>query len=254
MIKNLFINPSFILSILLIIIFLNNFLQAEEIYFDLSEDNIELKTDFKGKEIIIFGLLKDDHETLLTIKGPPSKMRIQKKERHFGIWINNQYVTYSNIPSLFFLSASKKINEILPESILINEDLSFEKILNNKTFNQNFIFKNDQEDWNNNFVRIKKEQSFYKSFKMKKVKDKLFQTSVFFPPNTIPGIYNVNIYYIRNNTIMSNDQKKIVIKKSGIGSKIFDFANNNAATYGVFVIIFSIFSGFIAATLFRRSK
>jgi len=254
MIKNLFINPSFILSILLIIIFFNNYLQAEEIYFDLSEDNIELKTDFKGKEIIIFGLLKDDHETLLTIKGPPSKMRIQKKERHFGIWINNQYVTYSNIPSLFFLSASKKINEILPESILINEDLSFEKILNNKTFNQNFIFKNDQEDWNNNFVRIKKEQSFYKSFKMKKVKDKLFQTSVFFPPNTIPGIYNVNIYYIRNNTIMSNDQKKIVIKKSGIGSKIFDFANNNAATYGVFVVIFSIFSGFIAATLFRRSK
>ena len=254
MIKNLFINPFFILSILLTNIFFNNFLQAEEIYFDLSEDNIELKTDFKGKEIIIFGLLKDNHETLLTIKGPPSKMRIQKKERYFGIWINNQYVTYSNIPSLFFLSASKKINEILPESILINEDLSFEKILNNKTFNQNFIFKNDQEDWNNNFVRIKKEQSFYKSFKMKKVKDKLFQTSVFFPTNTIPGIYNVNIYYIRNNTIMSNDQKKIVIKKSGIGSKIFDFANNNAATYGVFVVIFSIFSGFIAATLFRRSK
>tara|TARA_A100001011_G_scaffold71540_1_gene73378 strand:- start:392 stop:1156 length:765 start_codon:yes stop_codon:yes gene_type:complete len=254
MIKNLFINPPFILSILLTFIFLNNFLQAEEIYFDLSEDNIELKTDFNGKEIIIFGLLKDDHETLLTIKGPPSKMRIQKKERYFGIWINNQYVTYSNIPSLFFLSTSKKINEILPESILINEDLSFEKILNNKTFNQNFIFKNDQEDWNNNFVRIKKEQSFYKSFEMKKIKDKLFQTSVFFPPNTIPGIYNVNIYYIRNNTIMSNDQKKIVIKKSGIGSKIFDFANNNAATYGVFVVIFSIFSGFIAATLFRRSK
>ena len=254
MIKNLVINPPFILSILLTSIFFSSFLQAEEIYFDLSEDNIELKTDFNGKEIIIFGLLKDDHETLLTIKGPPSKMRIQKKERYFGIWINNQYVTYSNIPSLFFLSTSKKINEILPESILINEDLSFEKILNNKTFNQNFIFKNDQEDWNNNFVRIKKEQSFYKSFEMKKVKDKLFQTSVFFPPNTIPGIYNVNIYYIRNNTIMSNDQKKIVIKKSGIGSKIFDFANNNAATYGVFVVIFSIFSGFIAATLFRRSK
>ena len=89
---------------------------------------------------------------------------------------------------------------------------------------------------------------------MKKFKDKLFQTSVFFPTNTIPGIYNVDIYYIRNNTIMSTDQKNIVIKKTGIGSQIFDFANENAATYGVFVIIFSIFSGFIAAALFRRSK
>ena len=65
---------------------------------------------------------------------------------------------------------------------------------------------------------------------------------------------SVDIYYIRNNTIMSTDQKNIVIKKTGIGSQIFDFANENAATYGVFVIIFSIFSGFIAAALFRRNK
>ena len=104
MIKNLYIKFAFNLIILLTIFFYN-FLHAEEIYFDLSEDSIELKTDFNGKEIIIFGLLKNDHETLLTIKGPPSKMRIQKKERYFGIWINNQYVTYSNIPSLFFLSS-----------------------------------------------------------------------------------------------------------------------------------------------------
>ena len=53
---------------------------------------------------------------------------------------------------------------------------------------------------------------------------------------------------------MSTDQKNIVIKKTGVGSQIFDFANENAATYGVFVIIFSIVSGFIAAALFRRSK
>ena len=226
--------------------------KAEEVYFDLSEDNIEIKTDFDGKEIIIFGLLQDDHDTLLTIKGPPSKMKIQKKERYFGVWINNKQITYSKIPTLFFLSSSSKIDEILPNSIQINYDLNFSKILNNKTFDQNFIFKNDQSTWNENFVRIKKKQLFYKEFEMKIFKDKLFQTSVFFPPNTIPGIYNVNIYYIKNNTIMNKDQKKIIVKKTGIGSDIYEFAKNNAATYGVFVVIFSILSGLIAATLFRR--
>ena len=60
----------------IIFIFINS--EAEEVYFDLSEDNIEIKTDFEGKEIIIFGLLKNDHETLLTIKGPPTRMKIQK--------------------------------------------------------------------------------------------------------------------------------------------------------------------------------
>ena len=226
--------------------------KAEEIYFDLSEDNIEIKTDFDGKEIIIFGLLQDDHDTLLTIKGPPSKMKIQKKERYLGVWINNKQITYSKIPTLFFLSTSSKIDDILPNSIQINDDLNFDKILNNKTFDQNFIFENDQETWNENFVRIKKKQLFYKEFEMKTFKDKLFQTSVFFPPNTIPGDYYVDIYYVKHKTIMSKDRKKIIVKKTGIGSDIYNFAQNRAATYGVFVIIFSILSGLIAATLFRR--
>ena len=240
------------LSIIFAVLFLSPSIKAEEVYFDLSEDNIEIKTDFDGKEIIIFGLLQDNHETLLTIKGPLSKMKIQKKERLFGVWINNKQITYSNIPTLFFLSSSSKIDEILPDSIQTNDDLNFDKILKNKTFDQNFIFENDQKIWNKNFVRIKKKQLFYKEFEMKIFKDKLFQTSVFFPPNTIPGIYYVDIYYIKHKTIMNKDQKKIIIKKTGIGSDIYEFARKRAATYGVFVIIFSIMSGLIAATLFRR--
>ena len=240
------------LIIIISIIIVIQIVKAEEVYFDLSEDNIEIKTDFDGKEIIIFGLLQDNHDTLLTIKGPPSKMKIQKKERYFGVWINNKQITYSNIPTLFFLSSSSRIDDILPNSIQINDDLNFDKILNNKTFDQNFVFENDQKIWNDNFVRIKKKQLFYKDFEMKIFKNKLFQTSVFFPPNTIPGIYYVDIYYIKHKTIMNKDQKKIIVRKTGIGSDIYEFARNRAATYGVFVIIFSILSGLIAATLFRR--
>ena len=88
------------ITVIFILIFIFQLVRAEEVYFDLSEDNIEIKTDFDGKEIIIFGLLKDNHDTLLTIKGPPSKMKIQKKERYFGVWINNKQIIYSNIPTL----------------------------------------------------------------------------------------------------------------------------------------------------------
>ena len=52
---------------------------------------------------------------------------------------------------------------------------------------------------------------------------------------------------------LNKDQKEIIIKKTGIGSDIYEFAKDRAATYGVFVIIFSILSGLIAATLFRRA-
>jgi len=244
--KNIFINS------FLFFIFVSTNTFAKETYFDLSQNEIMIETNFDGKEIIIFGLLEDNHDTILTIKGPKKKLKLQKKDRYFGVWFNTKRITYSNVPNIFFLASSNKIENILPESKLIQENLSFDGILRNKNYNQNFAFENDQDIWIENFIRIKKEKLFYSKFEMKKFKDKLFQTSVFFPATTTPGNYTVSIYHVRNNTIMSKEDKIIKVKKSGIGNEIYKFANNNSAAYGFFTIVFAILSGLIAATLFRR--
>tara|TARA_B100000401_G_C52628547_1_gene634864 strand:+ start:120 stop:863 length:744 start_codon:yes stop_codon:yes gene_type:complete len=244
--KNIFINS------FLFFIFVSTNTFAKETYFDLSQNEIMIETNFDGKEIIIFGLLEDNHDTILTIKGPKKKLKLQKKDRYFGVWFNTKRITYSNVPNIFFLASSNKIENILPESKLIQENLSFDGILRNKNYNQNFAFENDQDIWIENFIRIKKEKLFYSKFEMKKFKDKLFQTSVFFPATTTPGNYIVSVYHVRNNTIMSKEDKIIKVKKSGIGNEIYKFANNNSAAYGFFTIVFAILSGLIAATLFRR--
>ena len=244
--KNIFI------SSFLVFIFVSTNTFAKETYFDLSQNEIMIETNFDGKEIIIFGLLEDNHDTILTIKGPKKKLKLQKKDRYFGVWFNTKRITYSNVPNIFFLASSNKIENILPESKLIQENLSFDGILRNKNYNQNFAFENDQDIWIENFIRIKKEKLFYSKFEMKKFKDKLFQTSVFFPATTTPGNYTVSVYHVRNNTIMSKEDKIIKVKKSGIGNEIYKFANNNSAAYGFFTIVFAILSGLIAATLFRR--
>jgi Putative transmembrane protein (Alph_Pro_TM). len=69
------------ISILFIIVFLVKQASAET-YFDLSENNIKIETDFVGKEIIIYGILNDDQETLITIKGP-EKIQEFKRKREF---------------------------------------------------------------------------------------------------------------------------------------------------------------------------
>ncbi len=241
-----------LINIFFISSFVNFYAYSQENYFDLSQNEIKIETNFDGKEIIIFGLLEDDHDTILAIRGPSKKLKIQKKDRYFGVWFNAKRITYNNVPNIFFLASTNKIDNILPESKLIQENLSFDGILRNKNYNQNFAFENDQDIWIENFIRIKKEKLFYNQFEMKKFKNKLFQTSVFFPATTTPGKYNVSVYHVRNKTIVSKEDKIINIEKSGIGSDIYYFANNNSAAYGLFAIVFAILSGLIAATLFRR--
>ena len=250
--KKIKMNKIIFIYIFFITSFVNFYAYSQETYFDLSQDEIKIETNFDGKEIIIFGLLEDDHDTILAIRGPSKKLKIQKKDRYFGVWFNTKRITYSNVPNIFFLASTNNIKNILPESKLIQENLSFDGILRNKNYNQNFAFENDQDIWIENFIRIKKEKLFFNEFEMKEFKDKLFQTSVYFPATTTPGEYTVSVYHIRNKTIISKEDKIISIEKAGIGNDIYNFANSNSAAYGLFTIVFAILSGLIAATLFRR--
>ena len=75
---------------------------------------------------------------------------------------------------------------------------------------------------------------------------------MFFPTSTVPGLYDVNIYQIKNKIIIGEKNKKIIIKKAGIGNKIFQFAHNQPAVYGILCIVFAVFAGLIGATVFRR--
>jgi len=238
--------------VFLIIIFFTKIISAEA-YFDLSENNIKIETDFNGKEIIIFGILNDDQETLITIKGPEKNAVIQKKERILGFWFNTKQITYNQIPSIFFIASSANITDILPTSTIIKEEMSFDYLLENKLSHRNFISNASLDSWKNNFVRIKKDKSLFKEYKVEKIENKLFQTRVFFPAKSIPGEYKVNVYQIKNNIVLNKKEKIITLAKSGVGSQIYDFAHNNAAAYGFFAIIFAVLSGFLAATLFRRS-
>ena len=235
----------------IIVVFISNIVLAEA-YFDISEENIKIETNFIGKEVIIFGILNDDQDTIITIKGPEKNAVIQKKERILGFWFNTKKIIYNKIPSIFFIASSNDIKDILPTSSIIKEELSFKYLLENKTSKRNFISDISLETWKDNFVRIKKSKNLFKEYNIEKIDNKLFQTKVFFPTKSIPGEYKVNVYQIKNNLILNNKEKIITLKKSGIGNQIYNFAHNNAAAYGLFAIIFAILSGFLAATLFRR--
>ena len=236
-----------------ILLFLFSNAVVAEAYFDISENNIKIETNFIGKEVIIFGILNDDQETIMTIKGPEKNALIQKKERILGFWFNTKQITYNQIPSIFFIASSKDIENILPASTIIKEELSFDYLLENKTSQRNFISDISLDTWKNNFVRIKKNKNLFKEYEIENIDNKLFQTRIFFPAKSIPGEYKVNVYQIKDNLILNNKEKVITLKKSGIGNQIYNFAHKNAAAYGLFVIIFAVLSGFLAATLFRRS-
>lgn len=238
--------------ILIIILFLNLETLAGEAYFDLSEKEIQIQTNFNGKEIIIFGVFEKNEDIILTIKGPSRDAKVMKKERILGFWFNTKKVIYKKIPSLFFIASSSPIREILNKETIIKEKIYFDELLTNSITQRNFIEQKNLNIWNDNLIKIQKENNLFKEYKFKNIDNKLFQTRVFFPDNSVPGSYKVTILQVKNKVIISKKNKIINIKKSGIGEKIFKFAHSQPATYGLLSIILAIISGLSAATIFRR--
>ena len=238
--------------ILFILLFLFSNSVVAEAYFDISENNIKIETNFIGKEVIIFGILNDDQETIMTIKGPEKNALIQKKERILGFWFNTKRVIYKNLPSLFFISSSKPVEDILSKESIIKEKLYFNELLVNAITQRDFIDQKKLAKWNKNLVDLKFSENLFKEYEFQNVDNKLFQTRIFFPSNSVPGKYKVTIYQVKNQIIQNKQNRVINIKKSGIGEKVYKFANEKPATYGFLSIFFAIISGLIAATVFRR--
>ena len=235
-----------------IFLIFNQSVLANEAYFDLSEKEIQIQTDFNGKKIIIFGIFKLGEDTIIKIEGPKKNTKVMKKEKILGFWFNTKNVIYKELPSLFFVSSSAPIKNILNQNTIIKEKIYFNELLTNAITQRNFLDQKNLKIWDKNLIKIKKNNNLFKEYEFKNIDNKLFQSQVYFPTKSIPGEYTVTIYQIKDKLITGKKIKKILIKKSGIGDIIFKFAHNEPATYGILCILFAILSGLIAATLFRR--
>ena len=99
MLYNLF---KFIFLFIFFNTFTNKLVFGEEAYFDLSDNEIQIQTDFNGKEVIIFGLTDPELDTILTIKAPIKIRKLVKKNGYlvFGLTLKKLFI---EICQVYFL-------------------------------------------------------------------------------------------------------------------------------------------------------
>ena len=104
---------------------------------------------------------------------------------YLSTWLHRDNCGNKNIPSVFFLSSSKPVKKILNQDTIIKEKLYFDEILTNTITRRDFIDQKKLLTWNNNLIKIKKNEELFKEYNFNNIENKLFQTRVFFPSNTI---------------------------------------------------------------------
>ena len=96
-------------------------------------------------------------------------LQILKKERILGFWFNTKRVIYKNLPTLFFISSSKPVEDILSKESIIKEKLYFNELLVNAITQRDFIDQKKLAKWNKNLVDLKFSENLFKEYEFQNV-------------------------------------------------------------------------------------
>ena len=87
--------------LLIIIIALNSFtvFAKDNLVTDLSESTVEISSTFSGADILLFGAYdgQKNDDIIVVVSGQKGNIKVDKKEKKFGIWMITESVKFSNL-------------------------------------------------------------------------------------------------------------------------------------------------------------
>lgn len=241
--------------LLIIIIALNSFtvFAKDNLVTDLSESTVEISSTFSGADILLFGAYdgQKNDDIIVVVSGQKGNIKVDKKEKKFGIWMITESIKFLNVPKYYYIASNRKIEEITNKSEIKKRKLDF----NNFELKNNKIdYKNLDKKWYEALKRNMKKKQFWKieENSIKLNKNTLFRKTLSLPSNVSTGMYNVKILHYRKGNLISQEESKIKIDKTGISANIYNIAQNFSAIYGIIAVIVALFFGWFTNFIFRR--
>ena len=247
-------NSFFYINIFFLVLFLTSNTYAQnQIVADLSQENVEISTNFQGAKILLFGAYegKKGDDIIVIVTGPKGLVTLQRKEKIFGVWVNAKKVNYINAPKYLSISSNRKIEEILNKKTQKISEIG----LNNFNIRiQPGIKVENEKQWRQALTRnmLKSNLWSVNENSVSLNKDALFRSFLELPSNVITGQFEVKILHYRNSKLVSQQINSINVSKSGISAEIYDIAQNYSTLYGIFAVFLAILVGWGSNLVFRK--
>jgi uncharacterized protein (TIGR02186 family) len=225
---------------------------SQSIVTDLSTREVAISTGFTGAELLLFGATEGFGDIVVTVVGPKRDEIIRRKERVAGIWVNGTSVMFENAPAYYRTAASKPLSEIAAPEVLEKLQIGSSRIdLSTRSSRGAETIL----EFRDAFIRSKKRQALYSEdiSDIKITRGRLFRSTIPFPVNVPIGTYEVTVHLFKHGRLVSSEKTPLTVQKVGLEAKIYDFAHDHAAWYGLIAIAIALVAGWLAGVIFRRA-
>lgn len=227
---------------------------AKGIVADVDDHLVEIRTDFAGQDILVFGAIDGPGDVILVMRGPAGRVAVHQKDRFAGIWVNAESIEFDDVPSLYGVASSRPLFEILPNEILDRYQLGVGRLR----------FETPEEatygvgTFRIALVQQKRKQGLYadRVGRVTFIGETLFRANLHLPSNVPTGTFLIDVYLVRDGRIVDAQNMPLVISKVGFGADIYKYANSRLIAqrfaYGLTAVLVSLLTGWLAHLAFRK--
>ena len=205
--------------------------------FSLDEFDIEINSNFLGKEVVLFGNKDKESSIIFIFEGEDKEAKLTTKVKEGYLWINKTE-NLNNQPSFFaiFTTPKKTLNEIFLLSTLKDKH----PLISNPSLRLYEIRK------------AMKSKNLYIEEELENLNGNLFLKKFLIPDNISPGNIKVYMYELKNDQIIKMSSKNLIIKKGGISFKLEELLKKESFIYIFILIVISLLLSLLTNLIFRR--
>ena len=228
--------------------------ESEILTADLSAHIIKVNSGFHGAEMLLFGATEEPGDVVVVVRGPNMETEVHRKDKIYGLWINNKSVVFKNAPSYYAVAATRPLAEIAGRGLLHSEQIGVETISPLPADEK--ISDAERSEFTKALIDENIRKSRYQSdvTPVNFVGKSLFRSVLQFPANLPSGEFNVAVYLIKNGEIIASQSTALLVTPVGLTGLVVAVADNHPLVYGFLAVILALIVGTIIPLLINRAK
>ena len=230
---------------------------AEQLVSGISQDLIQITSNYTGSDIVVFGAVegapnaetRTPKDIVVVVRGPDTDVTVRRRDRVAGIWINHDAANLAGMPAYYYLASTRPLKAIAPPEALVHYNIGVQSLQPDRVHSHH-----DYEPFRQAALRHLTKDKLYTETQggVEFLSETLFRAHVPVPAGVTRGQYNVEVYLFRNGEVESAQSTPLFIDQTGLERRLYNFARNQPFSYGLAAVVMAVIMGWISSLLFRR--